>query len=502
MRFVRLMVALGMMGACAAEDPASVDVAANDTADVGSDIVDPEMGPPSFTERGVIQYRAIVHLHSAFSHDACDEKGLDADGKPNMACVRRMKASLCKERIDVAFMTDHPSFMAEQSFEDLLYAEIDRGDELVTDGQGGVRGVSFDCEGTDRRVFLVPGFEGTHTMPIGLQRQLPDAELYGTSFTTTTDDAALVELTEAVRDAGGLVAIAHSEQDSIDAQTIAAHDVSAMEIYNFHANFNEVIGDGLADMITQLNPFLGPVEEAIPGDLVAFLMLGKYPEAALEKWKDVLAIRPITAIAGSDVHENVVFPAICAELDCSDLAEDYPNLVAALTTGGPLALSDGERIDAYDRVFRWVTNHVRVKGIGDPTLEPQRGLEEGRNLVVFGLLGDPTEFDFVAQEPGDGPYAEIGDTASGDASLWIRPPTIPDGSQVRIKLHHVGPEGAVVVSDEESNGSWKEATGLQKGAYFVEVWMQPLFLAESLGELSYLAEGSYRWVVSNPIYVK
>jgi hypothetical protein len=481
-------------------ESSNTDIPAVDTLSVEVE-KELEGTPPMWSKRGLSEYRAIVHLHSAFSHDACDEMGLDDLGKPNQSCVDRMKAALCKERIDVAFMTDHPSFLRDQSYTDLLYVDELAGDALVLGDSGAPRGAIFPCPNSEHQVFLVPGFEGTHTMPIGLHTHLPE-ELYSVSFTLDTPEESLFTLTEAVREAGGLVTIAHSEQTDIDAATIAAHDVSAMEIYNFHANFNEVLGDNLAAMIVELDPFLGPKGDEIPGDLAALLMLGNYPEAALEKWHDVQRSRRITAIAGSDVHENVLIPALCAELDCSDLAEDYPYLAEFLKTGGPLKLKDGQRIDAYERVFRWVNNRVRIHADGDPTTEVQEGLAEARNIVVFGLLGSSDSMDFVGELSEGAVYREIGDTAPVGSRLWVRTPEIPEGAKLEATVYRIGPEELEPVFTTEKADTWSEVETKSAGPHYLEVRMTPHHLKAPLRGAASLADKSYRWIVTNPVYIE
>jgi hypothetical protein len=503
---MRVLCTLGVLLACCSpESPRlgddQVDTPSSDAAgsvDVDSAV---EGAPPMWSERGLSEYRAIVHLHSAFSHDACDEEGLDETGKPNQNCIDRMKAALCKERIDVAFMTDHPSFMREQNYSELLYADADAGDALVLGQAGAPRGAIFPCSDSEHQVFLVPGFEGTHTMPIGLHEHLPK-ELYSVSFTVDTPEESLFTLTEAVREAGGLVTIAHSEQTDIDAATIAGHDVSAMEIYNFHANFNEVLGDNLAAMIMELDPFLGPKGDEIPGDLAALLMLGNYPEAALEKWHAVQRSRRITAFAGSDVHENVLIPALCADLDCSELAEESPHLAEFLKTGGPLKLQDGQRIDAYERVFRWVNNRVRIRADGDPTTEVQAGLEEGRNVVVFGLLGSSDSMDFVGEVGPDASFREIGDTAPVGSRLWIRTPEVPEGAKLKATVFRIGPEELEPVFTTDKPNTWSDFQATKPGPHYLEVYMTPLHLKESLRGSAPLAEKSYRWIVTNPVFIE
>ena len=49
-----------------------------------------------------------------------------------------------------------------------------------------------------------------------------------------------------------------------------------------------------------------------------------------------------------------------------DKLDSVPNLVDYLRVGGPVWQSDGERIDGYARVFRWVQNRVFLPAGDDP----------------------------------------------------------------------------------------------------------------------------------------
>ena len=64
--------------------------------------------------------RVITHLHSAWSHDACDGEPL-IDGVPDADCVDALRAALCTLQIDAAYLTDHPSHAAGQPFSELLH---------------------------------------------------------------------------------------------------------------------------------------------------------------------------------------------------------------------------------------------------------------------------------------------------------------------------------------------------------------------------------------------
>src|SRR5688572_18426334 len=57
--------------------------------------------------RGFRDYRAIIHLHSHHSHDACDGEP-QPGGVPDEECLQHLRDALCVTRIDVAFTTDHP----------------------------------------------------------------------------------------------------------------------------------------------------------------------------------------------------------------------------------------------------------------------------------------------------------------------------------------------------------------------------------------------------------
>src|SRR4029079_14923524 len=68
--------------------------------------------------RGLVPARGIVHLHSPYSHDACDNKPRDPLplGTPNEPCLNDLRAALCAEKIDFAALTDHGTSMADEEF--------------------------------------------------------------------------------------------------------------------------------------------------------------------------------------------------------------------------------------------------------------------------------------------------------------------------------------------------------------------------------------------------
>lgn len=505
------------------------DTASDTTADTISDTADsadpadttPDVevlaGPPRLAERAHLEVRLVAHLHSAFSHDGCDEQGLDAEGNPNRACIARMKRALCSERIGHVYMTDHPAHMREQVWTDLFYAEPPR-DEVLLSEDGSPWAARFACDagegGPDGKVTLMVGYEGTHSMPLGLRRQV-DWERHHT-FDDLASTESLDAYTAAVAEAGGHVAIAHSEDDDLSATTIIAHDVAAMEFYNFHANFQEVLGGGLGDALFSLEHFLAPEASLPDPDLTALILFGSYPEAALTKWRAVSAARPITAFAGADAHENVSFPAGCKDTNiCDGLAEMYPNLVNYLKVGGPVWQADGERLDGYARVFRWAQNRVFVPSAeaSDP-LAVERAFLAGRAAVVFAVLGDADDYALIASS-ADGEYADLGQTieATTGLTLWARSPSVPrpmpfadwtDGSPAELItiLWRSDEDGSHEVARWTEPGTWQRFDDLAPGAYQLEVLITPHHLAASLGPAEALAAGTYRWIETNAIRIE
>lgn len=500
----------------------SVD-ALSDTSgdsDLGDTEVQASATPPlTLAERGFVETRTIVHLHSAFSHDACDDEGLDEFGAPNLACVNRMKAALCQERIGMAFMTDHPSHMREQPFSSLLYVDESAGDSyLLDESTGEPWAASFACPvgqgGPDGRVWFQVGLEATHTMPIGLRRHAANTDWYSQSITTDVADSVIAETTAAVRALGGMVAIAHSEEEDIEAAQIAGNDITAMEVYNFHANFNTIMDGDLIGALFQLDPFLGA--GGPDADLVGLVLMVSYPEPAYDKWKEVLKTRSITPIGGADAHENVLVPALCAQLECETIQEEAPNLAAFLKIGGPLPLNDGERIDAYERVFRWVQNHLWVAPNAEPVEGPVEAMEAGRTSVNFEILGRIDGASFIAQSATAGTLVDMGglaQTGDGPWNLWIRTPKPPqplhtsswtDGSPALLRaiLHRTTATGTEVVAELDAFEQWHRIENAAPGAYHVELRLTPTHLVGALPGMEAFATSEFRWSVTGAIRIQ
>src|SRR5205085_10745937 len=109
----------------------------------------------------------------------------------------------------------------------------------VYDTHGVLIGSELTCP-DGRLVRIAPGWEGTHTMPLGLG-SYPAAAL-GTPTVDATPLADLRAAVDAVHPAGGIFFTAHSEELELSAATLAAAGGDGMEWYNVHGNFKALLG--------------------------------------------------------------------------------------------------------------------------------------------------------------------------------------------------------------------------------------------------------------------
>jgi hypothetical protein len=539
-----LPLALLLAGGCGKTLTLPQPIVDAGTPDAGTpDAGQPDAGTDAGTDAGVdagfdagvdagpIAYqtaRVIVHLHSAISHDACDghsahDGGL---GARDPVCLQQLEDGICAAKIDVAFLTDHPSYVSDQTREDALLSRPGRGETWeLTDGglEHGNRKLCAD----GHSFVLATGVEGTHTLPIGLAQKLPD---YSVSTDSSATVAGLVQLAQQIHAAGGLYFTAHSEEADLPASLLQQIPSDGMEWYNPHANFKELYGQG-GDQIgangdySQIGATLNTLKGMEPfllggsaqADLLYVLLLhGGFPEAGVRKVHEVLSVRHITAVVGADVHQNVSVTPICkgsaAQLACQALLQAYPNLLTALISGGTVTLSDGVRLDAYARVMRWLNNRVLVTEKSVAGVED--GLRAGRVWSVFAVFGEPGPFAVWAD--GAQGRVELGSNASVGNTLHVRlpdPPAPELGAQwtpaeaatatVRTVLWRTDAAGKTQMTQWIGTGTEVTYVAQSPGAYTIESWITPTQLLTPLGpKAAELAGYEYRWVMSNPIYVQ
>lgn len=469
-------------------------------------------------------HRGVLHVHSPFSHDACDGEGL-MGGVPNEGCVADLRAAICAAGLDFVNLTDHPAYMKDYPFEALLL--LRGGDQvIVEDGMPVANRIK--CP-NDHVALVTVGYEATHTLPLGLHHHVA-AEFYGSLV-----DADAVEvgkaLVAALQAGGAVVGIAHSEEADLSAGRIVEVGLDAMEWYNPHGNFKTALGgDSIAgdpavvlELIQGLLPFMAGSKSGAHPDLVYLRLLPKWPVEGFAKWREVLRSRPITGLFGSDVHQNVKVDPICEQKDpvlkaaCLAAANAVlPPALAGLVSGGTLTMADGERLDSYLRIFRWLENRVLLAPGEVLTMAAlQDGLREGRSFGVFSVFGDPSGFAFVGDGEG-GSTVQLGGSVAGPTTLHVQAPVRPEplgaggpsweaseGEQATIRavLVHTDAGGSAEVAMIDALGGRLDFAAEAAGAYHVEVWVRPGHLKKALGSEDALAEVEYLWVITNPIYV-
>ena len=468
--------------------------------------------------RGLRGVRGIIHLHSVFSHDACDGKP-QPDGTPNAPCLANLRRGLCATRQDFALLTDHATLMADNRFADLFLTDGTAGDTAERaaadpDPQVDVVGSRLRCAddiAPGHRVHIAVGGEN-ELMPVLLRRHLgSDAAMRHAAMGASTPDAV-----RAFHDAGGVVLIAHGESHPLEQfATLAPAGLDGMEVYNLHANIDPKIRGpylGLDPLgaIAGLAPWLGgrPVSDGGPEPDLAFLGFLSPNQSQLDKFDTLLSAGyHLTPTLGSDIHEN--------------------------TLKEPLA--DGERGDGYRRLMRWFGNYLLVPtGAPLSTEVLRQALLKGRAFGVFEVFGPPEGFDFYAVAsgaPSGSGVFEMGDQAPLGARLRIalpRPfPMALRGTEplVRVSLRKAplragGPVTSLSRSEEVfsrtlSADQFAEASGPDStpvldvdttahgaGAYRVEVHIVPRYVLHLLGDTSDTFIREYPYLYSAPVWVR
>lgn len=341
--------------------------------------------------RGWIDRRAVFHLHSPYSHDACDGQGW-VDGVMDTACEADLRAALCDASYDVAFITDHPDYGDQQPFEDLFHPRD--GDAWVTDDVGRRYALETTCP-DGHVVQWRAGFED-ELMPVGLHDHVDADPATRHDLLNRYDDSAVA----AIAAAGGRTFLAHTEQrvtePLLGLQRAGLH---AVEAFNVHAMFDprirpEALGlDGFS-WLSDIGPFVA--DDALVQPDLFFLTVFQEQAPSIANWEALLQQGPMMATAGSDAHQNVL----------------------------PIALVDGERGDSYRRTLRWFSTHLLAASASAEDIDA--AIAARRAYIAFEILGTPTGMD-VHLEAEDGSVYEMGaDTPVG--TLVVTCPTLADGS--------------------------------------------------------------------------
>ena len=473
----RFLLALMLLAGCPADD--GLLDAAGAEAGLG-DVGGPDLTPPKWqrglTEAGKLKVvrglrvaRGIIHAHSLHSHDACDGQPL-VDGKPNEACLSDLRAGLCDTKIDFLMLAEHIDSLALVPFETLLLLRT--GDEAVLK-QGAKVANRIKCSSGTFRPLLMVGAELERTMPVGLEKHVAGAASELKKNYGGKDTALDVKL----KAAGAVLLQAHTESKPL--AELKAHALDGIEVYNLHANLDPKIRKtmGLEPLgyLNDVAPFMAKDDKSPQPDL-AFVAFFLESNSAMDKWASLLAIRPTAGVLGTDAHQNVL----------------------------NLKMRDGERLDGYRRMFRWFSNHTRVKTVTFDAVK--EAVKLGRSYMVFEILGTPDGFDFYARA-GNTTY-EMGAAVKVADSPVLRmtAPTVlglspsvkaPVLESRLIQVDSAGKSTVVI----KGSGSLV-ANAVAAGAYRVEVRITPHHLRPFLGQTPDKHLKQAVWIYSNPIYVK
>lgn len=427
--------------------------------------------------RGLVPARGIIHLHSPFSHDACDDRPREngETGPIREDCLAALRRGLCESRQDFAVLTDHDDTMADEEFPDLLVPRED--DELVYGPDRTPYASRLRCA-DGHEVLLYIGAENAF-MPIFLERHVAGDIPSRHALYDGTNAAAA----DAWRAAGGLVWAPHAEGK--DAMLLRMLEVDGMEVFNIHAaldpKLRPLLGLDPNSALTGAIAFANQEPTGPEPDLAVFALLDEQTRN-VAKWESLLGDpgRRVSVTAGTDVHENTF----------------------------PITLRDGERGDSYRRLMSWMSNVALVADPRDPNAY-EEAIRGGRFFVAFEGLGTPEGFDFRAAR-GRRTVAEMGgEIGAGDgARIEVAAPRVHDLSgalpepEITVRLVRVEPGGSV--TELGSGPGTISAPADAPGAYRAEVRIRPLHLAPYLGTLTGpgYAEREYPWVYSNPIYVR
>lgn len=439
--------------ACRGDDPVESDVPdfvpwSGELAPIGEETTGP---------RGYRPLRAIVHLHSPISHDACD----NGDGADNPACLQDLRDALCRTRVDAAFLTDHPAHAAGRDYEALLSPQP--GDELVTDATGAPYANRVTCD-DGHVVTWYPGIED-ELMPLALDRHVADDAATNDAIYNGYDAATVA----AERDAGAAVWLAHGEgRDRADLEALHDAGLVGLELFNLHAAFDpenrELLGLDPYGWIGDIVPFTDTAGTAEPDLLVLAVLSEQAPSVA--HWDALLQRGPIAGAAGTDAHQNAM----------------------------PTVLRDGERGDSYRRMLRWFSNVLLADG--DDAGAAEAALRAGRVYVAFEVLGTPSGFDVYVQS-GDATYEMGADAPAG--TLVVACPTLSASSP----RGEAAPEITTTVLRD--GVPWQTGCGSfavdGPAVYRVRADIVPRHLEPFLGGDPEPWMKAYPWVYSNAIRV-
>ncbi|MCA9688726.1 MAG: hypothetical protein KC636_03905, partial [Myxococcales bacterium] len=462
-----------------ATDDATQGTSETDTTEVEPQDWEPGVSlatPREPGPRGYLDRRGLIHAHSVYSHDACDGEPKDADGDPDLVCMEDFRRGICRSRHDFVMLTDHRESFSDTEFPEALLYEPGRGDALVDRGGGPVASWlacdDIELAGNAPRIapLVMAGNEAAF-MPVGLEGHVADTPSARSDIYGRDDDEAIA----AVKAHGGLALMAHTENWT--AEQLATMPLDGFEMYNIHANLFLNLGAALA-LVAKAEM----KDPGLPHPDLSLLPIYTEDPAYVDTWAAVLAqgARRVTTM-GTDCHRNTFTQE----------------------------LADGERIDSYERMMKWFSNHLLVAPSGDDLWDDKplkEALAAGRLYGVFELMGYAEGFDFHARV--DDEVYEMGAAVAAPARLVVHAPSVQQLAddaappELVVRVLRAEADGWVEVASELGDeGHTLELDITDPGAYRAEIRIIPHHLAPYLGDEVALADEEHVWIYANPIYV-
>ncbi len=359
------------------------------------------------------EYRANLHVHSAFSHDS-------------RGTIEEIVAAAKRAGTEILLFTEHPAPHYD----------------FFKDGHQGIRD----------QVLLVPGAEMNGMLVY------PTESVKGAQGLTTQDVSTMVQRK------GGLTFLSHLEER----MKLEVPDLTGVEIYNIHAIFKDQ-----KKLVSSIkNPLwlakTGPLINQYPQE--AYSALHEYPGNYLTRWDELCQRRPHTGVSANDAHQNVGMKIKRTEGNKarieSSLGEKLLEVDAGLLSAFfplPKETKSGAEIfrmqlDGYEYALRHAATHLLMKNQSkEATWE---ALKTGRAFVGFDWMANSRGFDFYLKQ-GKKRW-EMGEKMPWTEGLSLVGKAPLEGHW---KIFH---NGKVI---QESDGSDLNRVITQPGVYRAEVWL-------------------------------
>ena len=296
-------------------------------------------------------YRANLHVHSAFSHDS--------RGK-----IEEIVAAAKAAGTSVLMFTEHPA----------------KHYDVFIDGHKGLR----------NGVLLIPGAE-TNGMLIYPRQSIKEIE-----------GAKPQEMSDFVRNRDGLTFVSHLEE-RMDWELSG---ITGVEIYNTHAD----VKDEKRLIASMRNPLwlMGVSESVRKYPQESFSALGDYPADYLKRWDELCKKVPHTGISANDSHQNQGVSVRLADDGKVQILDGVDEKVLELEATAfnaikpiPENAKSGDvlfelKLDRYEYSLRYVGTHLLLTELTEPAV--WEALNSGRAFVAFDWIADATGFDLAVSD--------------------------------------------------------------------------------------------------------